>query len=47
MENSSDILLLLYHSMVRVTYLASYLNYSDEVWFREMMQLIVMVMLMI
>jgi hypothetical protein len=44
-ENSSELLLHLYHSMVRVTYSTSY--YSDEVWLRKMMQLIVMVMLMI
>jgi hypothetical protein len=45
MENSSEFLLLLYRSMVRVTCPTSY--YLDEVWFLEMMQLIVMVMLMI
>jgi hypothetical protein len=33
MENSSELLLLLYHSMVRVTYPASY--YSDEVVSRD------------
>jgi hypothetical protein len=36
-ENSSELLLHLYHSMVRVTYSTSY--YSDEVWLRKMMQL--------
>jgi hypothetical protein len=44
-RNSSELLLHLYHSMVRVTYSTSY--YSDEVWLQKMMQLIVMVMLMI